>query len=226
MPSSSRTRAARVAACSPSLEARPPVKRRLFAAILLAPLLTFSHPPERADASVPPAVWQIDPAHSSVSFAIRNFVLKVHGRFSEFRGTITADPDGWQDAAVNVEISTASITTDNAKRDAHLRSPDFFAADSFPTITFRSTRIERRGEEARIYGTLTMRGVTKPVVLDGHFDGIERSPQGDRVSFEAATTINRTEFGVTWNRAVEGGGAMLGDDVEVEISVQAVRAAR
>jgi len=201
------------------------VTPRLLAVALLAPLLAFSHPPDRAVAPAP-AVWQIDPAQSSVSFAIRNFVLKVHGRFTDFRGTITADQEAWHNAAVNVEISTASITTDNAKRDAHLRSPDFFAADSFPTITFRSTRIERRGDDARIYGTLTLRGVTKPVVLDGHFDGIEKSAQGDRVSFEAATTIDRTAYGVTWNRAVEGGGAMLGDDVEVEISVKAVRSAR
>jgi len=198
------------------------VKPRQFAIVLLAPLLAFSHPPERALAAAP-AAWQIDPAHSSVSFAIRNFVLKVHGRFTDFRGTITADPAAWQNATVHVEITTASITTDNAKRDAHLRTPDFFAADSFPTITFRSTRIERRGDDARIFGTLTLRGVTRPVVLEGHFDGIQQSGQGDRVSFEAATTINRTEFGVTWNRAVEGGGAMLGDDVEVEISLQAVR---
>lgn len=170
-----------------------------------------------------PAVWRIDPAHSGVSFRIRHFVTKVRGKFTDFRGTITADPAAWQNATVEVEIRTASISTDNEKRDNHLRSPEFFAADSFPTITFRSTRIERRGDAAKVYGMLTMRGVTKPVVLDGHFSGIVGTPDGERVGFEASTTLDRTAFGVTWNRAAEGGGAMLGDDVEVEIAVEAVR---
>lgn len=172
-----------------------------------------------------PSVWRIDPVHSGVSFRIRHFVTKVRGKFTDFRGTITADPQSWEDAVIEVEIRTASISTDNAKRDNHLRSSDFFAADSFPAITFRSTRIERHGDDAKIYGLLTMRGVTRPVVLDGHFTGIARTPDGERVGFEATTKIDRTAYGVTWNRAMEGGGAMLGDEVEVEIAVEAVRSA-
>jgi len=178
------------------------------------------------DTVAAPADYAIDPVHSGVSFRIRHFVTKVRGKFTDFRGTITADPQAWENAVIDVVIRTASITTDNEKRDTHLRSSDFFAADSFPTITFRSTRIERRGDDAKIYGTLTLRGVTKPVVLDGHFNGIARTPDGERVGFEATTTIDRTAFGVTWNRAVEGGGAMLGDEVEVEITVEAVRTSR
>jgi len=185
-----------------------------------SPAASFALPEVRTE----PVVWRIDPAHSGVSFRIRHFVTKVRGKFTDFRGTITAEPNAWQNATVDVEIRTASISTDNEKRDNHLRSPDFFAADSFPTITFRSTRIERRGDDATIHGMLTMRGVTKPVVLEGHFNGIARTPDGERVGFEATTKVDRTAFGVTWNRAMEGGGAMLGDEVEVEITVEAVRA--
>ena len=173
-----------------------------------------------------PSVWRIDPVHSEVSFRIRHFVTKVRGKFTDFRGTITADPQAWESAVIDVEIRTASISTDNEKRDNHLRSSDFFAADSFPAITFRSTRIERHGDDAKIYGMLTMRGVTHPVVLDGQFNGITRTPDGERVGFEATTKLDRTAYGVTWNRAVEGGGAMLGDEVEVEITVEAVRSSR
>lgn len=201
--------------------------RRSFIAALLVPALLSGARSSTAESvrspGTAPSEWRIDPAHSEVTFRIRHFVTKVRGRFTVVSGTITTDAAAWENAAVAVEIRTASISTDNARRDAHLRSPDFFAADSFPIITFRSTRIERRGDAGKIHGLLTMRGVTKPVVLDGTFNGIARTPDGERAGFEAATTIDRTAFGVTWNRAAEGGGAMLGDEVEVEISVEAVR---
>jgi polyisoprenoid-binding protein YceI len=195
---------------------------RVFAAAVLVPTL-FASAAERQPV-VAPAVWTIDNTHSSVGFQIRHFVSKVRGKFKDVKGTITADESAWQNAVVDVEISTASVSTDNDRRDAHLRSPDFFAADSFPTIRFRSTRIERSGDNARIHGDLTIRGVTRPVVLDGTMTGIMKSAQGDRVGFEAATTINRLDYGVKWNRAAEAGGAMLGDEVKIEINVEAVRA--
>ena len=182
--------------------------------------------PMQAQSASSPAVWRIDRTHSSVQFQIRHFVSKVRGSFKDWKGTITADPAAWQNGSVEVDIATASISTDNDKRDAHLRSPDFFAADSFPAISFRSTRIERHGDDAKIYGNLTIRGVTRPVVLDGAFTGLMKSSQGDRVGFEASTTIDRMAFGVKWNRAAEGGGAMLGDDVRIDIAVEAVRATR
>ena len=200
---------------------------RLFAASLLVPALAapasvVTHPVRTTHAA--PAVWNIDPAHTGVGFTIRHFVSRVRGKFNDVRGTITADPEAWQDAAIDVQIATASISTGNDKRDTHLRSNDFFAADSFPTITFKSTRVERSGDAAKIYGNLTIRGVTKPVVLDGQFTGLMRAAQGDRVGFEASTTVNRLDYGVKWNRAAEGGGAMLGDEVKIEITVEAVRA--
>jgi polyisoprenoid-binding protein YceI len=195
---------------------------RVFAAAVLVPTILAPVPARQPSAA--PAVWTIDNTHSGVGFQIRHFVSKVRGKFKDVKGTITADESAWQNAVVDVEISTASVSTDNDRRDAHLRSPDFFAADSFPTIRFRSTRIERSGDNARIHGDLTIRGVTRPVVLDGTMTGIMKSAQGDRVGFEAATTINRLDYGVKWNRAAEAGGAMLGDEVKIEINVEAVRA--
>ena len=195
---------------------------RLFAAALLIPTLIV--PATTRPASAAPAVWNIDKTHSNVSFQIRHFVSKVRGSFTDFKGTITADPDAWQSGQIDVQINATSITTNNDRRDADLRSSNFFAADSFPTISFKSIRIERTGDDAKIYGTLTMRGVTKNIVLDGHFNGIQKSSQGDRVGFDATTTVNRMDYGVKWNRAAEGGGVMLGDDVKIEINVEAVRA--
>jgi polyisoprenoid-binding protein YceI len=198
---------------------------RLFVVALLVPTLVApAVPSQPAPRAAAPAVWNIDPVHSGVSFQIRHFVSKVRGKFKDLKGTITADPEAWQNGGIDVEITTASISTDNDRRDTHLRSNDFFAADSFPTITFKSTRIERTGDDAKIHGNLTIRGVTRPVVLDGHFSGLMKSAQGDRVGFEATTTVNRTDYGVKWNRAAEGGGAMLGDEVKIEINVEAVRA--
>ena len=198
---------------------------RLSAVALLVPVLVASAPAVHdAPAHRAPAVWTIDNSHSSVSFTIRHFISKVRGSFKDVKGTITADENAWQDAVIDVEIASASITTSQDRRDAHLRSPDFFAADSFPTIRFKSTRIERNGNDAKIHGNLTIRGVTRPVVLDGTFTGLMKAAQGDRVGFEASTTVNRVDYGVTWNRAAEGGGAMLGDDVKVEINIEAVRA--
>jgi polyisoprenoid-binding protein YceI len=194
---------------------------RLFTTLLLVPALAGSL---QAQASAAPANWQIDKTHSGVQFQIRHFVSKVRGTFKDWKGTVTADPDAWQNGSIDVQIATTSISTDNERRDAHLRSPDFFAADSFPTITFKSTHIERKGNDAKIHGNLTIRGVTKPVVLDGSFTGLMKSAQGDRVGFEASTTVNRLDYGVKWNRAAEAGGAMLGDEVKIEINIEAVRA--
>ena len=197
---------------------------RVFAAALLVPTLLAPASRPQVAAHAAPSVWTIDNTHSGVGFQIRHFVSKVRGKFKDVKGTITADEAAWQNGSIDVEIATSSISTDNDKRDTHLRSNDFFAADSFPTIRFKSTRIERSGDNAKIHGDLTIRGVTKPVVLEGAMTGIMKSAQGDRVGFEASTTINRLDYGVKWNRAVEAGGAMLGDEVKIEINVEAVRA--
>lgn len=199
---------------------------RLFATALLIPSLAAPAVFAQSAAVDAPTVWTIDNTHSGVGFQIRHFVSKVRGKFKDVKGTITADERAWQNGTVDVEIATASISTDNDRRDGHLRSPDFFAADSFPTIRFRSTRVERSGDDAKIHGNLTIRGVTRPVVLDGTFTGLMKSAQGDRVGFEASTTVDRLDYGVKWNRAAEAGGVMLGDEVKIEINIEAVRANR
>ena len=182
---------------------------------------TISAP--RSSARTAPAAYAIDPAHSEVSFRIRHFVTKVRGRFNDWSGTINGDPQNWSNGSVEVVIKSASISTGNDRRDADLRSARFFAVDSFPEITFKSTKVESSGESITITGDLTMRGVSRPVVLKGSYLGSVPGKPGDKVGFDASTTINRTEYGIAWNRAVEGGGVMLGDDVEISISIEANR---
>lgn len=174
--------------------------------------------------SAPPAVYRIDTGHSDVTFRIRHFMSRVSGTFNQWEGTITADPADWTTGTVEVTIQAASIDTRHERRDNDLRSDNFFDVATHPTITFRSTSVTVDGSRLTIAGDLTMRGITKPVVLEGEFLG--RMGEGtarERIGFAARTRIDRTDFGVTWNRAVEGGGVMLGDDVDIEIAVEAVK---
>jgi polyisoprenoid-binding protein YceI len=147
----------------------------------------------------------------------------VEGRFDRWSGTIITDPSDFTRGSVEVAIEAASINTNNESRDRDLRGRNFFLADSFPIITFKSNRVEVQGTAIRIMGDLTMRGVTRPVVLAGEFLGREGSGPGERIGFEASTKIDRTDWGVTWNRVAEGGGAMLGDEVTIELTVAGVR---
>jgi len=204
------------------------VLRRLLIAAVFVPSAAYAQAaPAAAQAGRPtdPAVWTIDKTHSELSFQIRHFMSKVRGTFRDWKGTVNlADPARWETASIDVAIQTASIFTDNDRRDADLRSANFFLADSFPVLTFKSTKVERTGDAAKIYGDLTIKGVTKPVVLEGRFLGLQKNSNGsERLGVEATTTINRLDYGVTWNRAVEGGGAMLGDDVKIELAIEAVR---
>ena len=201
--------------------------RRLALALFLVPTIAVAQaaPPAQAGAPVDPNAWRIDKTHSELTYQIRHFMSRVRGTFRDWKGTVTLpDAAKWESAAIDVQIQTASVFTDNERRDNDLRSSNFFAADSFPMITFKSTRIERNGDAAKIYGDLTIRGVTKPVVLDGKFLGLQNSQNGaQRLGFEASTTINRLDYGVKWNRAVEGGGVMLGDDVKIDIFIEALK---
>jgi len=200
--------------------------RRLVSLAVFVPVTAFAQaapPPALAGAPADPSAWRIDKTHSELTFQIRHFMSRVRGTFRDWKGSVSLpDPAKWESAAITVEIQTGSVFTDNDRRDADLRSANFFAADSFPTITFKSTKIERNGGAAKIYGDLTIRGVTKSVVLDGHFLGLQNNANGaQRLGFEANTTVNRLDYGVKWNRAVEGGGMMLGDEVKIDIAVEA-----
>lgn len=168
-------------------------------------------------------VWQIDPNHSELSFRIRHFVSRVRGTFGSWKGTIVADPQQLAESSVEVVIDASTIDTNNERRDSDLKSDDFFAVAKYPTITFVSRTVQVAGDKLTITGDLTMRGITRPVVLEGRYNGIAPTPRGDRIGFEASATINRLDWGITWNRVAEGGGAMLGDDVDIEIAIEAIR---
>ncbi len=171
-----------------------------------------------------PATYEIDPVHSELSFRVRHLVGRVAGTFNDWGGTVVLDPADLSGGKVEVTVQTASINTLNPDRDAHLRTPDFFAVESFPTMAFRSSRVEVVGTQVKVYGDLTLRGVTKPVVLDGVYLGrIEQDPWGaERVAFQAKTKINRQDYGVSFNQALEK-MTMIGDEVEIEIAIEAVR---
>ena len=171
--------------------------------------------------------YAIDTTHSSVDFSIRHLVIaKVRGRFTQFKGLIELDPDDHSKSKVSVEIEAASISTNEDKRDAHLRSADFFDVENFPLITFTSKQVEADGNDLRVTGALTIRGVTRDVVLAVESLGATKDPWGnERVAFAAKTAIDRKEFGLRWNQVLEAGGFMVGDKVEIGLDVQAVKVA-
>jgi polyisoprenoid-binding protein YceI len=195
----------------------------LFLAAFPAALAAAS--PAPSPEATAPVRWRIDTTHSELSFRIRHLVSRVSGTFNEWSGAIVADPGNLAGGSVEVEIRTASIFTSNERRDNHLRSDDFFDAPNHPSITFRSTRVEQRGRELRVHGNLTIRGVTRPVVLEGRMLEVTGAPGRRRIGFEAETRIDRMDYGVSWNRGAEGGGVMLGDEVTIRIAVAAVEQA-
>lgn len=178
---------------------------------------------ETANTTFLPGAWTIDADHSEVAFSVRHMMLsKVRGRFSTFSGTITTGATP-QDSMVQAEISLESISTGNEQRDAHLRSPDFFGTDENPAMTFTSTEVRPDGDNWVIVGDLTLKGVTKSVELATELLGIGPDAYGGtRAGFTATTSINRQDFGVTWNAAIEGGGVVVGDKVEIHLDIQAV----
>jgi polyisoprenoid-binding protein YceI len=170
--------------------------------------------------------WSIDTSHSEILFRVRHMMISnVRGQFKSFSGTIDINEDNPAASAVAVSIDVASIDTRDEKRDGHLKSGDFFDAEQFPTITFTSTSIEVTGSNAgKIHGDLTIKGVTKPVVLDATFVGKAKSPWGTTsAGFNASTTINRTDFGLTWNVALETGGILVGEEITIDIELEAVQ---
>jgi polyisoprenoid-binding protein YceI len=167
--------------------------------------------------------FNVDKAHSEVTFQVRHLITRVRGRFTDFAGTIEFDRDHPVQSRVEFTIQASSIDTAEPNRDTHLRSDDFFAAEKFPTLTFRSTTITPRGGELYdVEGDLTIRDVTRRIVLPVTHLGTAKDPWGnEKLAFEAATTINRKEYGLNWNAALETGGFLVGDEVKVEIELQA-----
>jgi polyisoprenoid-binding protein YceI len=170
--------------------------------------------------------YAIDPAHTSVEFIGRHLMItKVRGRFPEVSGTIIID-DEPEKSRVDVELKVATLETGNPDRDGHLRSPDFFDAEKYPTISFRSTKVEASTSGTwAVTGDLTVRDVTRQVTLQVDFDGANASPIGDeRIAFSAATEVDREDWGLTWNLALETGGVLVGKKVRIELNVQAIAA--
>jgi polyisoprenoid-binding protein YceI len=174
------------------------------------------------------STWNIDSAHSVAEFAVKHMMVStVKGRFGTLSGAIEGDPSDPLGASVTASIDVGSITTGEPARDAHLQSDDFFNAEKFPAITFASKRVERVDDENyRVVGDLTIRDITKEVVLDTEFGGQVRDPYGnDRVGFTATTQVNRKDFGLNWSALMEAGGLVVGDKVKITLHVEAVRAA-
>jgi polyisoprenoid-binding protein YceI len=169
--------------------------------------------------------YAIDTMHSEVLFQVRHLVTKVRGRFARFSGTVAFDDQQPSASSVTLEIAAGSIDTATADRDAHLRSADFFDVEHYPTLSFVSSNVEKKSaEHYDVSGTLTIRGVSHPVTLPVTFLGLAKDPWGNvRAGFETEITINRKDYGLLWNAALETGGFLVGDEVKITVSVQAVQ---
>ena len=166
--------------------------------------------------------YQLDKAHSTVGFQVRHIFTMVGGSFQDFSGTVRIDRARPEASSVEFTIQAASIFTNEPKRDEHLKSPDFFDTAKHPTISFKSTAVKPAGGDSyEVTGDLTMRGVTRQVTLPVTFLGEAKDPWGnEKVGFELATVLNRKDFGINWNKALDQGGVLVGDEVKVQISVQ------
>ena len=192
--------------------------RRLFVAAMLA---LAAGPAHAADTFV------IDRSHSEAGFQVRHLFSNVRGRFGAFEGTIAVDAEKPEASSVVFKIDASSIDTDNADRDKHLRSPDFFDIANHPAITFASAKVRATGKDRyAVTGTLTMRGVAKTITLPVSFLGAGRDPWGnERAGFSTSVTLNQKDFGILWNKSLDNGGLLLGDDVAVTIDLEAVKQA-
>jgi polyisoprenoid-binding protein YceI len=173
------------------------------------------------------ATWSFDNSHSSIGFSVRHLMIsKVRGHFNQWGGTFDYDEADPTRAKLSVRIDAASIDTRDEKRDAHLRSPDFFDVEKFPALTFESTKVERDGDDFVVTGHLSIHGVTRAVQLKVESLGQTKDPWGgQRAGFSASTSISRKDFGMSFNMALETGGVLVGDKVDIGIEIEAVRAA-
>jgi polyisoprenoid-binding protein YceI len=169
--------------------------------------------------------WQLDSAHSNIGFSVRHMVIsKVHGRFQKWSGTLAVDKDDLARSSVEAHVEVASLDTNEAQRDGHLKSADFFDAEKHPEIVFKSRSVQRVGAEGlELVGDLTIKGTTREIVLTGEV-GFGKDPWGnERLGASAQTTIDRKDFGLTWNQVLETGGVLVGEKVEIKIEIEAIR---
>ena len=170
--------------------------------------------------------YKIDPSHSSANFTVRHMLVSnVNGRFAKMSGTLYYDEKAPEKSWVKAVIDSSSINTDNTDRDNHLRSADFFEVEKHPQITFESKRVEKRGDSFLAFGTLTMKGVAKEIELPFEFLGKVKDPRGRmRVGFEATTVLNRKDYGINWSRMMDTGGAVVSDNVKINLQIEAIEA--
>jgi polyisoprenoid-binding protein YceI len=198
------------------------MKHLLRPALAALALIALSSPVLAA-----PVKYTVDKPHSEIGFDVRHFFSKVHGRFEDFQGTIVFDSEDPSKISVDASAVTGSISTDNEKRDGHLKSADFFDAENHPSLTFKSTKVTKAGtDKYKIAGDLTMRGVTKPVTFDAEFlgagaVGIGGQSMGAKAGFTATTVVNRKDFGISWNKTLDNGSLMLADDVTIVLNIEA-----
>jgi polyisoprenoid-binding protein YceI len=176
------------------------------------------------DAKKAAQTYAIDKTHSEVAFQVRHLLTKVRGRFTEFTGTVSFDHEHPQQSSVSLTIDASSVDTGTPDRDIHLRGDDFFAVGTHPTLTFTSSRVVKTGDAAYdVFGTLTIRGVAREITMPVTYLGTAKDPWGnERAGFETSITLNRKEFGLTWNAALETGGFLVGDEVRINLSIQAI----
>ncbi|PLY02702.1 MAG: hypothetical protein C0623_03480 [Desulfuromonas sp.] len=194
------------------------MSRKIFLSILVLSIFAVQ--------TATAAIYTVDDVHSQVHFKVAHLVISnVRGEFTDYVATIEADPENRTIQSVSATINTASIDTGNKKRDDHLRSADFFDVANHPQMTFKSTRVVGKGNDIVVYGELTIRGNTKLVELRGSFAGEVKDPWGNvKAGFEATTTINRKDFGLTWNKTLETGGVVVGEEVEIGLEIEATKA--
>ncbi|HYX52071.1 MAG TPA: YceI family protein [Candidatus Limnocylindrales bacterium] len=169
--------------------------------------------------------FKIDPVHSTVAFSVKHMVVNtVHGRFNDYSGTILLDDKDPSKSSVEVSIKTASINTDNAQRDGHLKSPDFLDAAKYPEITFKSNSVEKKGDGYMAHGTLAIRGVSKNVDMPFKLNGPINVGGSSLLGAEASLTINRQDYGVSWSKTLDGGSLVVSNDVKIDINVEAKQA--
>ena len=175
--------------------------------------------------SLTPGTWNVDPSHSGLNFSVKHLMVsKVRGRFGSFTGTLEVASDPLQ-SSVTATANVDSITTGDQGRDDHLKSADFFDAATFPTIEFKSTKIETDGDDFVLFADLTIRGVTKNVKFELEFEGVGKDPWGNtKAGFTAEAEINRKDWGLEWNAALETGGVLVGEKVKLQLDIQAAKA--
>jgi polyisoprenoid-binding protein YceI len=194
-----------------------------LAMLLSAGMGTGAQAQAGAPAATAETHWVVDIAHSQIDFRVRHLVGRVRGTFTNWYALLLTEDRDWRHGRINVTVQTASLSTGNAIRDADLRSPRFFAVDSFPEMTFLGSGITASDSTVEIAGQLTIKAHTRPVTLKGQYRGVARDAEGrERIAFETSTTLDRRDFGIDWNSTV-GGNTLIGNEVEITIAVEAVR---